>query len=160
MNGWIVGGWMNGWIDGWMFRLVSLSTFCCKCAIKASVAPYWVQPLETKCLCLRVALQPATVVDFLFFLQVHKEYSKCLRHSYCCSRTSTTSSHGSLKNSGLRANNRYYSGSQARHAAAHRQVQAGQTHTYTLTARTRSNTHSIWAHLVLSLLKSYFWRSK
>ncbi|XP_033826885.1 adhesion G protein-coupled receptor L1 isoform X1 [Periophthalmus magnuspinnatus] len=53
--------------------------------------------------------------------KVHKEYSKCLRHSYCCSRTSTSSSHGSLKNSGLRTNNRYYSGSQARHAAAHRQ---------------------------------------
>uniref|UniRef100_A0A1A8UZ09 Latrophilin 1 n=1 Tax=Nothobranchius furzeri TaxID=105023 RepID=A0A1A8UZ09_NOTFU len=53
--------------------------------------------------------------------KVHKEYSKCLRHSYCCSRTSNNSSHGSLKNSGLRANNRYYSGSQARHAAAHRQ---------------------------------------
>ncbi|XP_054615709.1 adhesion G protein-coupled receptor L1 isoform X6 [Dunckerocampus dactyliophorus] len=53
--------------------------------------------------------------------KVHKEYSKCLRHSYCCSRTSTTSSHGSMKNSGLRTNNRYYSGSQARHAAAHRQ---------------------------------------
>uniref|UniRef100_A0A6Q2YPP4 Adhesion G protein-coupled receptor L1a n=1 Tax=Esox lucius TaxID=8010 RepID=A0A6Q2YPP4_ESOLU len=49
--------------------------------------------------------------------KVHKEYSKCLRHSYCCSRTSTTSSHGSLKNSALRANNRYYTGSQARHAA-------------------------------------------
>uniref|UniRef100_A0A667XCR4 Adhesion G protein-coupled receptor L1 n=1 Tax=Myripristis murdjan TaxID=586833 RepID=A0A667XCR4_9TELE len=46
--------------------------------------------------------------------KVHKEYSKCLRHSYCCSRTSTTSSHGSLKNSALRANNRYYSGSQSR----------------------------------------------
>uniref|UniRef100_A0A8C1R3V4 Adhesion G protein-coupled receptor L1a n=1 Tax=Cyprinus carpio TaxID=7962 RepID=A0A8C1R3V4_CYPCA len=54
--------------------------------------------------------------------KVHKEYSKCLRHSYCCSRTSTTSSHGSLKNSALRANNRYYTGSQARHAAVHRQV--------------------------------------
>ncbi|XP_055745435.1 adhesion G protein-coupled receptor L1-like isoform X1 [Salvelinus fontinalis] len=53
--------------------------------------------------------------------KVHKEYSKCLRHSYCCSRTSTTSSHGSLKNSALRANNRYYTGNQARHAAAHRQ---------------------------------------
>ncbi|XP_011476392.1 adhesion G protein-coupled receptor L1 isoform X2 [Oryzias latipes] len=53
--------------------------------------------------------------------KVHKEYSKCLRHSYCCSRTSSNSSHGSLKNSGLRSNNRYYSGSQARHAAAHRQ---------------------------------------
>ncbi|XP_061604272.1 adhesion G protein-coupled receptor L1 isoform X1 [Phyllopteryx taeniolatus] len=53
--------------------------------------------------------------------KVHKEYSKCLRHSYCCSRTSASSSHGAMKNSGLRANNRYYSGSQARHAAAHRQ---------------------------------------
>ncbi|XP_036409366.1 adhesion G protein-coupled receptor L1-like isoform X1 [Megalops cyprinoides] len=53
--------------------------------------------------------------------KVHKEYSKCLRHSYCCSRTSTTSSHGSLKSSALRANNRYYTGSQARHASAHRQ---------------------------------------
>uniref|UniRef100_A0A3Q2DK75 Adhesion G protein-coupled receptor L1a n=1 Tax=Cyprinodon variegatus TaxID=28743 RepID=A0A3Q2DK75_CYPVA len=46
--------------------------------------------------------------------KVHKEYSKCLRHSYCCSRSSTNSSHGSLKNSGLRANNRYYTGSQSR----------------------------------------------
>uniref|UniRef100_A0A8C7K9E4 Adhesion G protein-coupled receptor L1 n=1 Tax=Oncorhynchus kisutch TaxID=8019 RepID=A0A8C7K9E4_ONCKI len=46
--------------------------------------------------------------------KVHKEYSKCLRHSYCCSRTSTTSSHGSLKNSALRANNRYYTGNQSR----------------------------------------------
>uniref|UniRef100_H3CL11 GPCR family 2 latrophilin C-terminal domain-containing protein n=1 Tax=Tetraodon nigroviridis TaxID=99883 RepID=H3CL11_TETNG len=49
------------------------------------------------------------------------EYSKCLRHSYCCSRTSSSSSHGSLKNSGLRTNNRYYSSSQTRHTAAHRQ---------------------------------------
>uniref|UniRef100_A0A3B3BIP4 Adhesion G protein-coupled receptor L1a n=1 Tax=Oryzias melastigma TaxID=30732 RepID=A0A3B3BIP4_ORYME len=54
--------------------------------------------------------------------KVHKEYSKCLRHSYCCSRTSSNSSHGSLKNSGLRSNNRYYSGSQARHAASTRCV--------------------------------------
>ncbi|XP_076122860.1 adhesion G protein-coupled receptor L1 [Alosa pseudoharengus] len=54
--------------------------------------------------------------------KVHKEYSKCLRHSYCCSRTSTTSSHGSLKNSALRANNRYYSSSsQARHTDIHSQ---------------------------------------
>ncbi|XP_061838061.1 adhesion G protein-coupled receptor L1 isoform X3 [Nerophis lumbriciformis] len=53
--------------------------------------------------------------------KVHKEYSKCLRHSYCCSRASTASAHGSMKNSGLRANNRYYSGTQARHAAVHRQ---------------------------------------
>lgn len=76
-----------------------------------------------------------------FFLQVHKEYSKCLRHSYCCSRTSTTSSHGSLKNSGLRANNRYYSGSQARHAAAHRQVRARQAHTHKR-LHSQSSTHT------------------
>uniref|UniRef100_A0A8C9V7D7 Adhesion G protein-coupled receptor L1 n=1 Tax=Scleropages formosus TaxID=113540 RepID=A0A8C9V7D7_SCLFO len=54
--------------------------------------------------------------------KVHKEYSKCLRHSYCCSRSSAGSSHGSLKTSALRTNNRYYSGSQARHTSAHRQV--------------------------------------
>ncbi|MCJ8746034.1 hypothetical protein PDJAM_G00137140 [Pangasius djambal] len=53
--------------------------------------------------------------------KVHKEYSKCLRHSYCCGRSSNASSHGSLKNSALRTNNRYYTSSQARHAAAHRQ---------------------------------------
>uniref|UniRef100_A0A3B3SVY6 Adhesion G protein-coupled receptor L1 n=1 Tax=Paramormyrops kingsleyae TaxID=1676925 RepID=A0A3B3SVY6_9TELE len=53
--------------------------------------------------------------------KVHKEYSKCLRHSYCCSRSSTTSSHSSLKTSALRANNRYYTGNQARHASASRQ---------------------------------------
>ncbi|KAL4659196.1 adhesion G protein-coupled receptor L1-like isoform X1 [Arapaima gigas] len=53
--------------------------------------------------------------------KVHKEYSKCLRHSYCCSRSSTSSSHGSLKTSALRANNRYYAGSQARHASSNRQ---------------------------------------
>uniref|UniRef100_H2UF73 Adhesion G protein-coupled receptor L1 n=1 Tax=Takifugu rubripes TaxID=31033 RepID=H2UF73_TAKRU len=52
--------------------------------------------------------------------KVHKEYSKCLRHSYCCSRTSTSSSHGSLKNSGLRTNNRYYSSSQTRHSRIRR----------------------------------------
>uniref|UniRef100_A0A3B1IU22 Adhesion G protein-coupled receptor L1 n=1 Tax=Astyanax mexicanus TaxID=7994 RepID=A0A3B1IU22_ASTMX len=46
--------------------------------------------------------------------KVHKEYSKCLRHSYCCGRSSSTSSHGSLKNSALRANNRYYTSSQSR----------------------------------------------
>lgn len=67
-----------------------------------------------------VTLTPANAV---VFLQVHKEYSKCLRHSYCCSRTSSSSSHGSLKNSGLRTNNRYYTSSQTRHTAAHRQVQ-------------------------------------
>lgn len=83
-------------------------------------------------------------------LQVHKEYSKCLRHSYCCSRTSTTSSHGSLKNSGLRANNRYYSGSQARHAAAHRQVQAGQTHSDKMMAA-QSSINMMQMHLPVHL---------
>lgn len=110
-----------------MFRVIAFH--CCR-VLKASAAPYWVQAIETKCLCLWAALKPARCADGVISLQVHKEYSKCLRHSYCCSRTSTTSSHGSLKNSGLRANNRYYSGSQARHAAAHRQVRAGQTHTH------------------------------
>uniref|UniRef100_A0A8C4TIH1 Adhesion G protein-coupled receptor L1 n=1 Tax=Erpetoichthys calabaricus TaxID=27687 RepID=A0A8C4TIH1_ERPCA len=46
--------------------------------------------------------------------KVHKEYSKCLRHSYCCSRTSAANSHGSLKTSSMRANNRYYTGTQSR----------------------------------------------
>ncbi|MBN3289325.1 AGRL1 protein, partial [Polypterus senegalus] len=49
--------------------------------------------------------------------KVHKEYSKCLRHSYCCSRTSAANSHGSLKTSSMRANNRYYTGTQVRHGA-------------------------------------------
>jgi len=109
-----------------MFRVI---VFCCCCVLKASAAPHWVPAFDTKCLCLRAALKPPRCAGGVVSLQVHKEYSKCLRHSYCCSRTSTTSSHGSLKNSGLRANNRYYSGSQARHAAAHRQVRARPTHT-------------------------------
>ncbi|KAG2471166.1 AGRL1 protein, partial [Polypterus senegalus] len=49
-----------------------------------------------------------------FIIMVHKEYSKCLRHSYCCSRTSAANSHGSLKTSSMRANNRYYTGTQSR----------------------------------------------
>ncbi|MGH0189431.1 UNVERIFIED_CONTAM: hypothetical protein FKN15_035628 [Acipenser sinensis] len=53
---------------------------------------------------------------------VHKEYSKCLRHSYCCSRTSTANSHGSLKTSAMRTNNRYYTGTQVRHGPTHRQL--------------------------------------
>ncbi|XP_062871965.1 adhesion G protein-coupled receptor L1 [Trichomycterus rosablanca] len=69
------------------------------------------------------ALQGMFIFIFHCALQkkVHKEYSKCLRHSYCCGRASSSSSHGSLKNSALRTNNRYYTSSQARHAAAHRQ---------------------------------------
>ncbi|MGH0149903.1 UNVERIFIED_CONTAM: hypothetical protein FKN15_015811 [Acipenser sinensis] len=57
--------------------------------------------------------------------KVHKEYSKCLRHSYCCSRTSTANSHGSLKTSAMRTNNRYYTGTQVRHGPTHRQVLLG-----------------------------------
>ncbi|KAK1153872.1 hypothetical protein AOXY_G29581 [Acipenser oxyrinchus oxyrinchus] len=53
--------------------------------------------------------------------KVHKEYSKCLRHSYCCSRTSTANTHGSLKTSAMRTNNRYYTGTQVRHGPTHRQ---------------------------------------
>lgn len=85
------------------------------------------KPVQCHLDCVYIIISPLFFFS-VFPLQVHKEYSKCLRHSYCCSRTSTTSSHGSLKNSGLRANNRYYSGSQARHTAAHRQVQTGRTH--------------------------------
>nr|XP_014343826.1 PREDICTED: adhesion G protein-coupled receptor L1 [Latimeria chalumnae] len=46
--------------------------------------------------------------------KVHKEYSKCLRHSYCCSRTPAGGTHGSLKSSAMRSNNRYYTGTQSR----------------------------------------------
>ncbi len=57
--------------------------------------------------------------------QVQKEYCKCLRQSPCCGHASSTGSHGSLKSSAHRGNNRYYGGSQSRHAPAQRQV----THT-------------------------------
>ncbi|XP_043940453.1 adhesion G protein-coupled receptor L1-like isoform X3 [Protopterus annectens] len=46
--------------------------------------------------------------------KVHKEYSKCLRHSHCCSRNPPGGSHGSLKTSAMRSNNRYYTGTQSR----------------------------------------------
>uniref|UniRef100_A0A672Q2W9 Adhesion G protein-coupled receptor L1-like n=1 Tax=Sinocyclocheilus grahami TaxID=75366 RepID=A0A672Q2W9_SINGR len=69
---------------------------------------------------------------FIFLLhcalqkKVQKEYSKCLRQSPCCGHASSTGSHGSLKSSAHRGNNRYYGGSQSRHAPAQRQV----THTW------------------------------
>ena len=44
--------------------------------------------------------------------QVHKEYSKCLRHSYCCIRSPPGGAHGSLKTSAMRSNTRYYTGTQ------------------------------------------------
>ncbi|XP_026110183.1 adhesion G protein-coupled receptor L1-like isoform X2 [Carassius auratus] len=53
--------------------------------------------------------------------KVQKEYSKCLRQSSCCGHASSTGSHGSLKSSAHRGNNRYYGGSQSRHAPAPRQ---------------------------------------
>ncbi|XP_063060319.1 adhesion G protein-coupled receptor L1-like [Engraulis encrasicolus] len=53
--------------------------------------------------------------------KVHKEYSKCLRHSPCCGHSSSSAPHGSLKSTAHRGNNRYYGGSQSRHAPAHRQ---------------------------------------
>ncbi|XP_016334031.1 adhesion G protein-coupled receptor L1-like, partial [Sinocyclocheilus anshuiensis] len=64
---------------------------------------------------------------FIFLLhcalqkKVQKEYSKCLRQSPCCGHASSTGSHGSLKSSAHRGNNRYYGGSQSRHAPAQRQ---------------------------------------
>uniref|UniRef100_A0A2K6MY39 Adhesion G protein-coupled receptor L1 n=1 Tax=Rhinopithecus bieti TaxID=61621 RepID=A0A2K6MY39_RHIBE len=44
--------------------------------------------------------------------KVHKEYSKCLRHSYCCIRSPPGGTHGSLKTSAMRSNTRYYTGTQ------------------------------------------------
>ncbi|XP_067589673.1 adhesion G protein-coupled receptor L1 isoform X4 [Pseudorca crassidens] len=46
--------------------------------------------------------------------KVHKEYSKCLRHSYCCIRSPPGGAHGSLKTSAIRSNTRYYTGTQSR----------------------------------------------
>lgn len=43
---------------------------------------------------------------------MHKEYSKCLRHSYCCIRSPPGGAHGSLKTSAMRSNTRYYTGTQ------------------------------------------------
>uniref|UniRef100_A0A8C1U1M8 Adhesion G protein-coupled receptor L1 n=1 Tax=Cyprinus carpio TaxID=7962 RepID=A0A8C1U1M8_CYPCA len=49
--------------------------------------------------------------------KVQKEYGKCLRQSSCCGHASST---GSLKSSAHRGNNRYYGGSQSRHARIRR----------------------------------------
>ncbi|XP_060037844.1 adhesion G protein-coupled receptor L1 isoform X2 [Erinaceus europaeus] len=46
--------------------------------------------------------------------KVHKEYSKCWRHSYCCIRSPPGGAHGSLKTSAMRNNARYYTGTQSR----------------------------------------------
>ncbi len=47
-----------------------------------------------------------------FELQVRREYSKCLRHTYCCSGITTESSHSSTKTSTTRTSARYSSGTQ------------------------------------------------
>uniref|UniRef100_A0A4W3IH16 Adhesion G protein-coupled receptor L2 n=1 Tax=Callorhinchus milii TaxID=7868 RepID=A0A4W3IH16_CALMI len=44
--------------------------------------------------------------------KVRKEYSKCFRHAYCCSRLNTESSHSSVKASTTRTSARYSSGTQ------------------------------------------------
>uniref|UniRef100_A0A673H9V5 Adhesion G protein-coupled receptor L2-like n=1 Tax=Sinocyclocheilus rhinocerous TaxID=307959 RepID=A0A673H9V5_9TELE len=44
--------------------------------------------------------------------KVRREYSKCLRHTYCCSGITTESSHNSTKTSTTRTSARYSSGTQ------------------------------------------------
>uniref|UniRef100_A0A673NG27 Adhesion G protein-coupled receptor L2a n=1 Tax=Sinocyclocheilus rhinocerous TaxID=307959 RepID=A0A673NG27_9TELE len=44
--------------------------------------------------------------------KVRREYSKCLRHTYCCSGITTESSHSSTKTSTTRTSARYSSGTQ------------------------------------------------
>ncbi|XP_051957354.1 adhesion G protein-coupled receptor L2 isoform X2 [Xyrauchen texanus] len=46
--------------------------------------------------------------------KVRREYSKCLRHTYCCSRITTESLHNSTKTSTTRTSARYSSGTQSR----------------------------------------------
>lgn len=46
--------------------------------------------------------------------QVHREFSKCLRHASCCLRSQPGATLGSLKTSAIRSNNRYYSGTQVK----------------------------------------------
>uniref|UniRef100_A0AAR2IVT7 Adhesion G protein-coupled receptor L1a n=1 Tax=Pygocentrus nattereri TaxID=42514 RepID=A0AAR2IVT7_PYGNA len=52
--------------------------------------------------------------------KVQKEYGKCFRQSSCCGHASSAGSHGSLKSSAHRGNNRYYSGGQSRHSRIRR----------------------------------------
>lgn len=46
--------------------------------------------------------------------QVHREFSKCLRHASCCLRSPPGATLSSLKTSAIRSNNRYYTGTQVR----------------------------------------------
>ncbi|XP_061635038.1 adhesion G protein-coupled receptor L2 isoform X17 [Phyllopteryx taeniolatus] len=62
------------------------------------------------------AFQGMFIFIFHCLLQkkVRKEYSKCFRHTYCCGRLPTESSHGSAKTSTTRTSARYSSGTQSR----------------------------------------------
>uniref|UniRef100_A0A452J739 Uncharacterized protein n=1 Tax=Gopherus agassizii TaxID=38772 RepID=A0A452J739_9SAUR len=54
---------------------------------------------------------------FVFHCALQKkvrEFSKCLRHTSCCLRSSPGATLGSLKTSAIRSNNRYYTGTQSR----------------------------------------------
>lgn len=68
---------------------------------------YWELGLETP----KAGVPTASCLSSLA-PQVHKEYSKCLRHSYCCIRSPPGGAHGSLKTSAMRSNTRYYTGTQ------------------------------------------------
>uniref|UniRef100_A0A8C1DPK0 Adhesion G protein-coupled receptor L2 n=1 Tax=Cyprinus carpio carpio TaxID=630221 RepID=A0A8C1DPK0_CYPCA len=61
-------------------------------------------------------LQGMFIFTFHCLLQkkVRREYSKCLRHTYCCSGITTESSHNSTKTSTTRTSARYSSGTQSR----------------------------------------------
>ena len=43
---------------------------------------------------------------------MHRELSKCLRHTSCCLRSPPGTALGALKTSAIRTNSRYYSGTQ------------------------------------------------
>ncbi|KAM8793907.1 adhesion G protein-coupled receptor L1-like [Eudromia elegans] len=62
------------------------------------------------------ALQGTFIFVFHCALQkkVHRELSKCLRHSACCLRGPPGAPLGALKTSAIRSNSRYYSGTQSR----------------------------------------------
>ncbi|XP_057274050.1 adhesion G protein-coupled receptor L1-like, partial [Pezoporus wallicus] len=60
------------------------------------------------------ALQGASVLLLHCALhrKVHRELSKCLRHSGCCLRSPPGTAMGALKGAGTRSGARYYSGTQ------------------------------------------------
>uniref|UniRef100_A0A663FIF8 Adhesion G protein-coupled receptor L1 n=1 Tax=Aquila chrysaetos chrysaetos TaxID=223781 RepID=A0A663FIF8_AQUCH len=62
------------------------------------------------------ALQGTFIFVFHCALQkkVHRELSKCLRHTSCCLRSPPGTTLGALKTSAIRTNTRYYTGTQSR----------------------------------------------